>query len=868
MEYTLTPLKNGLQTLFINGPDTKAASIQMWFKAGSALETREDQGMAHFLEHMFFKGTDKRPGAQIAFEVESYGGEINAFTSFDYTCYYINCANEYLEKSLEILLDMVCNPAFLESDLLPERGVVHEEYRRAIDDPKQYSFMRLQQKAFAKGRSHPILGNSKNILAFSRDKLVHFRQKHYNLANSLLVIAGNLDNCQDSLKTSIEKYHFPSGRLNQLPPFKIRSKTIIDVHVRDVELAQMYLVWQAPSFMHTDSYGQELAINCLGMGESSRLHKEIVLNSSFANHCSSSTLYAADGGVHYLSIFFPISNLEKISQTILEIFRDIKEVGFQDKEAQKIKNIYIASKLYDKETIDAYSFNLASNFIQYGKIDAEDIALEQLKKVTAKQASSALTQLLKSTHHIILQIPKKLNPAIYEKKLRSFSNDIYSLAQKHKSTLDQSSPQPPKLQIKVSQFDKKVQVVNLRSNITLIYRQNLLHPIFHFNCYLPGGLIKENNNTNGQNHILMGLLTKGYDKFHVNKLKADLEFYSASLGSFTGKNTLGVTLHGQSEHFTHLSQHFFGSLFRPNLAKRLFKHEISLAQRIVKNAKKDPAKVCFQNVSEVFFSGHPYSLNLLGSEASLAKLSHQQIIKSHQHNILEEQMTFTYCGDLPFLQIVDLLQQHLPSPSKSKLKSKSRLNGQSKINKISIPPYLPQKKHIEFDREQAHIFIGFITPKISAPENIVLKMITAQLAGQSSELFVDARDRKGLCYSTAPVHFAGIDGGYWGIYMASGHDKQEQAINAIQQIIDKIRLKGINQSEFQRIKRMLQGQAALNLQTNEDYANFYSIPVLHKLGLDFNHIQEQAIKELSLSHCNQMLRKIFEQQTSQVVVGR
>ena len=100
MQIQQLKLDNQLETLFVDSPGSTAASVQIWFRAGSALETKENRGIAHFLEHMFFKGTPTRPGAEIAHEVESFGGEVNAFTSFDYTCYYINTPNSKLIRPL------------------------------------------------------------------------------------------------------------------------------------------------------------------------------------------------------------------------------------------------------------------------------------------------------------------------------------------------------------------------------------------------------------------------------------------------------------------------------------------------------------------------------------------------------------------------------------------------------------------------------------------------------------------------------------------------------------------------------------------------------------------------------------------------
>ena len=119
-------LDNELNVLLINSPGSTAGTVQMWFRAGSALEKEDHEGIAHFLEHMFFKGTPTRPGAGLAHEIESYGGEVNAFTSFDYTCYYINTPYSFIDRSVNILIDMVANPMFLEEDIPAERQVVFE----------------------------------------------------------------------------------------------------------------------------------------------------------------------------------------------------------------------------------------------------------------------------------------------------------------------------------------------------------------------------------------------------------------------------------------------------------------------------------------------------------------------------------------------------------------------------------------------------------------------------------------------------------------------------------------------------------------------------------------------------------------------
>ncbi|EQC49738.1 pitrilysin family protein, partial [Bacteriovorax sp. DB6_IX] len=210
MKYEIDKLKNDLEVIFVDLPGSTAATAQIWFRAGSTLEDKEDHGIAHFLEHMFFKGTPTRPGAMIAHEVESFGGEINAFTSFDYTCYYINTPNSNLDQTVNILLDMVSNPMFKEEDLIPEREVVFEEFRRSQDNPNQFSFQKIQKSCFSGGYAHPILGNEKTIRSFTREQLSKFRNKYYNNSNSFLVVAGDLRD-KEKIVESIQKFSLPKG---------------------------------------------------------------------------------------------------------------------------------------------------------------------------------------------------------------------------------------------------------------------------------------------------------------------------------------------------------------------------------------------------------------------------------------------------------------------------------------------------------------------------------------------------------------------------------------------------------------------------------------------------------------------------------
>lgn len=843
-------LDNKLNTIFVDSPGSTSATVQIWFRAGSALEKEEDHGIAHFLEHMFFKGTPKRPGAEIAHAVESFGGELNAFTSFDYTCYYINTPINHLNETVEILMDMVSNPMFKQEDIEPEREVVFEEYRRSQDNPGQLSFQKLQGLCFNNGYDHPILGNESTIKSFSQDQLKNFRQQFYNTSNSFLVVAGDLKD-REKIEKTINDFQLPSGPESKFPQFELNKKDSYGIHKKDVHLCQLYLSIQAPNIREKNSPAEDLAINCLGHGETSRFYKDLVLNKSLANSSGGSTMFMRDGGLHIARITFPFENLKPILSQLEKTLKTAKEDGLDSKEVSKIKNQYIASKVYEMETVESFAFSLGHNFAQTGDMNFDESFLGQLKKTTVGEVNKAIDNILSMPIHLSLQIPEANDEKVAEKELSKFISNYSKLR-------NGGSGKAKKSEGKISAYDPQVQLVKLKEGIELLYRKNEMNPTFVMQAYLRGGLAEESKNNNGMYHLLTSTITKGYKGKPYEELKADLEDKSASLNGFAGKNAYGLSMHGLSENFIDLLDHFTGTLKTPALPAKFINHEKKVTKRVIGNHAKDPVKICFGEVSKLFFGSHSYSKPILGTESSVTKLNRKLLTETHGKKLRNSDLLITYCGNL---ELEDVKQALLDRTSDLKPRKK-------KTNKDKPAKSTKKDVRISFDREQTHIFMGFPTDKLKSKENLYLKMITTFLSGQSSELFVEVRDRQGLCYATQPVHFKALEAGYWGIYIAAGHDKVDAAINAIKNILNKIKDNGLTKDEFDRIKKMIEGQTLLNIQTNDDYANLYSVPVFQNLGLDYPHKRNEEISKMKYEDFNKGIRKAFSKKFNTVIVGR
>ncbi|MDO9184047.1 MAG: pitrilysin family protein [Bacteriovorax sp.] len=852
MQYELTKLKNNLNTLFVHSPGSTAGTIQIWFRAGSALEKNDHEGIAHFLEHMFFKGTKTRPGAKIAHEVETFGGEINAFTSFDYTCYYINTPNTRLPDSINILLDMVANPEFKQEDLVPERDVVFEEYRRSIDSPGQFAFSKLQNSAFSGAYAHQILGREETIKNFSREQLQFFRNSYYNLTNTLFIVAGDLTNKEEIIKV-IENYKLPEGPESLFPEFELKKNSTIDVHQKEIGMATLTMVIKAPVYSSTEAASEDLAINCLGFGETSRLYDALVLDKTLANVASASTMFMAHGGAHFIRLVFPYKNMSELLAKFTKTIVKAIDEGLAADEVQKIKNQYLSSKIYEMESIESFSFSLGHSYAQNGDIKCEEEFIERIKNTNANAVNKSLRNIFSQNMHMSLQIPKEVSLDKSKKELQKFQKSLElvkkSLTEKSKS----------KLKIEKSKHDQQVQLIKIKPGVSLLYRQNKMTPTFVFQAYLRGGITEETTKTNGIYHLLSSMLTKGHNKISYEKIKQTLEEKSSSINGFSGKNAYGLLMHGLTENLHDLFPHFAGALTHADMPIKYLKHEKQLAGRALTNQKEDPVKHCFKEAQKLFFGNHPYALNPIGSEATLKSIPQVSLINLHKKNIKTKEILLTYCGDSELDDVLDILG---PLLSELPARKSSKLIYKKYKSTVGV------ERFISFNREQTQIFYGIPCGKTGSPENLYLKMLSAHLSGQSSELFVEVRDRLGLCYSAQPVHFAAIEGGYFGIYMASGHDKVAAATVAIKDLLRRIRDNGLALEDFNRIKTMIKGQNLINVQTNEDFASIYSVPVLQDQGLDYYYKGNLEIEKLSHTDFQKNIKKILSQKWNTIIVGR
>ena len=192
MAFDEITLKSGLRIIGEKIAHVRSVSVGIWVGAGSQYETSEENGLSHYLEHMLFKGTERRSARQIAEEMDAVGGQMNAFTSKECTCYYSKVVDEHLPLAIDVLCDMLIHSTFDTVELNKERGVILEEIAMAEDTPDDLvSEMLMLAKYGDQPIARPILGTEKTVGSFTREDLVRYHNKMYRPENTVIALAGN-----------------------------------------------------------------------------------------------------------------------------------------------------------------------------------------------------------------------------------------------------------------------------------------------------------------------------------------------------------------------------------------------------------------------------------------------------------------------------------------------------------------------------------------------------------------------------------------------------------------------------------------------------------------------------------------------------
>ncbi|MBS6599692.1 MAG: M16 family metallopeptidase [Clostridium sp.] len=395
--HNLYTLKNGLRVVTEKISESNSISVGVMIKNGSRNESLELNGISHFIEHMFFKGTKKRKSKDIVEDIENVGGQINAFTSKEATCYYVKNLYTHLELSLEILSDMILNSVFSVEEIEREKGVVIEEINMGEDSPEDVLDDLNSKACYGENPlSYPILGTIEKVKSIRREDILNFIKEKYTPQNTVISVCGKFDDKE--LKELIEKYFSNwNSDSNYIPTYE-NCEIQTGTYYKDKDIEQLHVILGLKGLPQGDEHGYALTLlsNVFGGGASSILFQEVreKLGLCYSIYCYPQPFQNAGS----LSIYAGLGKNygEKALEVILKEINKFAKEGITDDKLNINKEKLKASYILGLESTSSRMFANAKSVLFKNKITTQEDVIKRVDKISQEDIRFVLDNCFKN----------------------------------------------------------------------------------------------------------------------------------------------------------------------------------------------------------------------------------------------------------------------------------------------------------------------------------------------------------------------------------------------------------------------------------------------------------------------------------------
>lgn len=794
-------LENGLTVLVSEMPTSSMVSLYALIKAGSATEGRFlGSGVSHFLEHMLFKGTEKRGVGEIAAEVQALGGSINASTSFDYTIYTLTVPDHAFDQALDILSDMLQHSIFDPEEVIREQEVIFGEMRLHNDNPSR----RLNQMVFSQvyhrhPYRHPIIGYESLFGALTRDEIFAYYQTYYAPNNMIFSVAGNI--ATDDVMPKVEAAFADFARRSDVPrhlPFEPPQMT--RRHYEEsyaTPLARLSMAFGSVSLLHPDLYALDVLAVILGQGQSSRLYQEVYKKQGLVHSIHASSYTPMDKGAFEVEALLEYDQVPAAMEAVLAEIKQVKGRGVRKEELAKAKKRVLSDYIFAQQTSSGVAYSQAVDEAFSGDYHFSKNYVRHVKAVDNAAIMRVAQQYLKESNltSVVLR-PKE------------------AVAHEEASVVD----------VQRQDVIKKV----LPNGLTVLIRQDAAFPLVSVRLVLRGGAHEEDEATNGVASMMASAWTKGTKKYSAKALAEKIDALGMRLGGFSGKNSFGLSVQALAEDtpvaLELLEELVKNPIFPEDELEKI--REQMLAG--IKQRQDNIGQMSHLALRKVLFKGHPLQWPEGGTEDSVKVLTRTQVVEYYRNFVVPSNMVLSVFGDVDAEQILEVVD-----------KQWARLLAHSvELPDIQVTPLTgAHTETLTMDKEQAMVVLGFQGESITHPDREGLEVLTALLGSSfSGRLFRSVREEFGQAYTLGGSSVPAIDAGMIYFYVLTSEDSVEEVKRLMFKEIERIRLEPVSAQELVDIKNYLKGTFKASQETIHAFNFTCSLDELY--GLGFKHYKD------------------------------
>lgn len=825
-------LDNGQTVVIQEVRNNPIVTIDTWIKTGSIDETESNNGVAHFLEHLFFKGTKTHSPGEFDKILETKGAITNAATSKDFTHYYITLPSKDFDLAMELHADMLLHPMIPRNEMEKERKVVLEEINKDLNSPTKIMYENLDQMLY---NNHPykrrVIGRSDVIETITREKVLEFYNNHYAPSNMVTVVIGDVDSNHaiDKIKEVFNEPYRKQDK-NIYPKEKQLTEQKKKIDYIDTQSGYMLIGFRGTSITDKDSYAMDVLSTILGEGRSSVLNQVLKEKKRLAFSVGAGNSTSKDDGIFYISAKFMPDKCAQVQKAIFEEIKYIQENGVTEAQLKLAKNIIERNTYYSRESVSNISNEIGYTMALTGDIKFYDNYLNNIRSVTKEDVKRAAIKYLgtnRSAISIILPNDSKDIPVTNNK-----SNDIGSAEL-----------------ITQNDYTQKYKLTN---DATLLYTPNSVNDIIAISIYSKGGKLTEK--INGVAELTGAGMLKGTKKYSSVEFAQVLEDNGIKISPAVGADTFSIavlTTKDQYEKTLELLDEVVNNAVFDEIEIGKIKSD-RLSQ--IKANKDIPLKVVMEKYREMIFPNSNYSISSNILEKNIPNINREDIIEYYNKIFEPKNLVISINGNVDKDKTIKELNKIFTQNKNAK-----EFNYDNYDN--LVPSIQTSKEEIQKmpSTQTAWIMLGWQTDGIKSQKDFVtLQVIDTLLGnGMSSRLFKSLREKEGLAYQLGSGFSPHYLRGSFVLYIGTNPQTLERAKEGLFDEIKKLKTEYVTDKELSDAKEKLIGNYIISLETNLDKAtNIGSYEALG-LGYDFDKKYIDMINNVTDNDILEVANKYF-----------
>lgn len=847
---------NGLTLLTHVLPNAEAASLHFTVQAGYFCETDAEVGLAHLLEHMYFKGSEKFPEPEsMGVRMKSMGGMINASTSYDQTCYFCEVPAENLDPAIDLLGDAFLAPLFPADELTRETEVVIEEFNRKLDSPAAYSQEQLIQMAFTKHRMKRWrIGTPEQLRSYTRDHLFDYFHRYYLPQNMVVSIAGKFE--EDRIAAKIQRLFAPMKTQELRKDFGPSEppQTGLRYAFLKGSAMQSYLhtAFHAPGVTAEEEPVLEFLTFLLSSGRSSRLHRYIVEERRSASSASFGYMAYEDVGLLFASAVTEAGKIRDAGHDLWTVLRDLLENGIPVDEMNKVKSkLKLQQVMQTEESLELAQ--LLGYYEAYGGFERIGSNWEAMQQLDEARILSIASRYLQTENMSVLEYVNEDGTPL---------DAVSYVSHLNQPPAAKPAPLPalPAIEAKPAGTSAATTTpIVQKGKVTYILLPDPHHPFIAGGIYFLGGRSEEDAARAGLTHLLFRTALKGTSELNAE----EIAFRFDSLGNPPRSNCYrdfsGFNFEALPELFLPMWDLLIHCLKDCRFPDSELQTEKGKMLASIKRNADDNFVRPMQLFLQAFYGSHPYSLPEVGFEESLSGFSAGDLKSWKQQLFDTGRIVVALVGTFDPGTVIPHLEQSFAGMA-SVAKTPPTLSAVTAPAKDGMQESRPKK--------QTAFVLGFPAPAAASPEIHKYEVLQQVLSGMGGRLFQNLRAKQSLAYTVYAGLASSLFTGTFITYIAGEASKEKPALEGMWQELERLTQEPVTAQELEYAKNALIGGYALGTQTASSRLYDFVYSHLLERPLPFAPVYRERIRSVTAEDLVEIARRTFQSNLSTMGIVR